>query len=458
MRRRIFITGIGTVSGFGLGAESLWKGLEEGRSAIRPVSLFDASGFSSRLGAEVADFSGAKDFVPKGYRKAVKVMSRDTELAVVAAQLAVSDAGLQTRGTIPEGSGDQATYAPGRMGCQIGAGLISADTAELTLALATARTGPAERPEVDLKAWGTVNGGAGAMNNLPPLWLLKYLPNMLACHVTIIHGAEGPSNTITCAEASALLSIGESTRVIERGDADACFSGGAESKMDLMGLMRMQLLGRLAKVDAAADPGSIVRPFDPQSPGTIMGEGGGILILEEEGPARGRGAKVYAEIAGFGASHSDAMAFATGQFDPRDPGTDDGIQYAIENALGDAGLGPADIDAIVPQADGVPYHDARELGALSEVLGHRLRDIPMVTLSPALGDTSAARGALATAVAALCLSKQRLPARIHGGKPRSDAQAGACPARGAALRHILVLNSSLGGQNAALILRAVPAG
>src|SRR5690606_32200745 len=180
-------------------------------------------------------FTGAKDYVPKSYRKAVKVMARDIELAVAAAKCAVEDARLVTRGALPDGSSEGTTYPASRMGCQIGAGLIAAETDELTAALATAATTAADgRPTLDLKAWGDAEGGQGAMNNLQPLWLLKYLPNMLACHVTIIHGAEGPSNTITCAEASGLLSIGESVRVIQRGDADLCFSGGAEAPINHM--------------------------------------------------------------------------------------------------------------------------------------------------------------------------------------------------------------------------------
>src|SRR5690606_630761 len=225
---------------------------------LAPITRFDASGFGCSLGGEIRDFS-ARDYVPKGYRKAVKVMARDTEIAVGAAKLAVEDAGLVTRGVLADGDATPTTYPAGRMGCQIGAGLIAAEVDELAAALVTARR---EDGGVDMKAWGGPHGGGGGgMENLTPLWLLKYLPNMLACHVTIIHGAEGPSNTITCAEASGLLSIGESMRVIERGAADACFSGGAESKINPMGLLRIDLAGRLAKSGCETDRSRIVRPY-----------------------------------------------------------------------------------------------------------------------------------------------------------------------------------------------------
>lgn len=452
MERRVVITGLGTVSGLGVGIGPLWEGLIAGRSGVRRISLFDPSGFPSRFGAEVPGFSGAKDYVPKSYRKAVKVMARDIELAVAAAKCAVEDAGLKTRGTLAEGSTEATTYPGARMGCHIGAGLIAAETDELSSALATAQARVGDRPGLDLRAWGAADGGASAMNNLPPLWLLKYLPNMLACHVTIIHGAEGPSNTITCAEASGLLSIGESVRVIQRDDADLCFTGGAEAPLHFMGLLRRDLAGRLAHSDDSADGASIVRPYDPDAPGGVLGEAGGILLVESMETAKARGAKAYAEIAGFGAAHSEPPGDGwTGTDGGRD--VDEGLQYAIENALDDADLKPDQIDAVVPHAAGVAAFDRGEAGALRAVFGPRLRDIPLVTLTPSLGETSASSGGLAVAVAAKCLSEQTLPARINAGRVPADLQAGPAASRKATLRHILVATGALGGQNAALVLR-----
>src|ERR1051325_7174525 len=298
MPRRIFITGVGAITGLGIGVAALWEGLCAGRSAIGPIRRFDPSGFPWRLGAEVQDFS-AKDFVPKSYRKAVKVMVRDTELAVAAAKLAADDAGLVTKAQQGENAsgGPSLTYAPERVGCHIGAGLICSDTQEISAAMVTAREGSpspdqlARTNGLTLKAWGSVKPhGGGGMENLQPLWMLKYLPNMLACHVTIIHGTEGPSNTVTCAEASALLCIGESCRVIERGAADVCFSGGAESKLNLMGVVRQGLTGRLAETGDAKDH-SVLRPYDPQARGTVPGEAGGLLILEEAESGRWRRAE-----------------------------------------------------------------------------------------------------------------------------------------------------------------------
>lgn len=446
MDRRVVITGLGAVSGLGVGIEPLWEGLVAGRTALRPITRFDPAGFGCRLAAEATAFS-AKDAVPKWYRKAVKVMARDIELAVGAAKLAVEDAGLTTRGTLPEDSADPTTYPPSRMGCHIGAGLIAAETEELAGALATSVD---ESGRFSLRAWGSAEGGGGGMNNLQPLWLLKYLPNMLACHVTIIHGAEGPSNTITCAEASGLLSIGESVRVIERGDAELCFSGGAESKINFMGLLRLDFAGRLADTGDETDGSRLVRPYDPASPGGLLGEGGGILILEEHAAAQKRGARAYAEIVGYGAGQSGLLPAGGGE-----GGADEGLVAAIESALDDAGLGAERIDAIVPLASGVPAIDAPEAGALRAVFGERLASIPLVTLTPAIGNCTAGLGGLAAAVGAKCMAEQRLPARFHAGTPAAGLLAGAAPSTPAALEHILVTTGSLGGQNAAIILKRI---
>lgn len=448
MARRVVMTGIGVVSGLGLGPQELWAGLCAGRSAIGPIGAFDASGFRCSIASEVPGLK-ARDFVPKSYRKAVKVMARDTQLAVAAARMAVRDAGLITRDA-PEHAGEDTptTYPADRIGCHIGAGLIAAEVGELTSALATAEVDGV----VDLARWG--ESGIG---NLQPLWLLKYLPNMLACHVTILHGLEGPSNTITCAETSGLLSLGESMRVIERSDADACLSGGAESKINLMGLLRLDLAGRLAPTDGDTDPAGVCRPYDPEAPGSVLGEGGGIFVLEEAESARARGATPIARLVGFGAGHSSAALDAL-VLDPEAPRAtiNDGLQIAIEAALADAGLTPGDIDAIVPQASGHRALDAPEAGTLRAVFGDRLGSIPLVTLTPTIGECLAGRGALQAAAGALCLHHQQLPARVHGasGSVPGDLQAGAHPQQDTRLGHVLVCTSAHGGSNAALVLAA----
>src|SRR5688572_1273060 len=263
--RRVVITGIGVISPIGVGSKSFWDNLLAGRVGVRRIASFDPSGFASQIGGEVPAFK-IGDYVPKSYRKATKVMARDIELAVVAADDAFKDAGLKSKAytETPE-------IKPERFGCNIGAGLINTDLPELTAAMHVARDGN----RLDLHKWGSEG-----MTQLTPLWLLKYLPNMLACHVTIIHGLKGPSNTITCSDASSHLAIGEAFRTIQRGKADLAICGGAESKVNPMGLIRQALLRRMTET-RNDDPAGAVRPFDADADGTAMGEGGGLLILEE---------------------------------------------------------------------------------------------------------------------------------------------------------------------------------
>jgi 3-oxoacyl-[acyl-carrier-protein] synthase II len=451
---------MGAVTGHGIGVYPLWEGVVAGKTSIALMRRLDPGSFGCRFSSEVTGYS-AKELIPKSYRKFLKVMARDTELAVGAAKFAVEDAGLITRAAAGEGGGEL-TYPSGRTGCNIGAGLIAAETLELTTALSTAvpaGAGPelTERTNgFSYRAWGTVaveeGEPVGGMNNLPPLWMLKYLPNMLACHVTIIHGAEGPSNTITCAEASGLLSIGESSRIIERDAADVCLAGSAESKLSVMGVLRLDLAGRLAHTGMDADPAGIVRPYDERGLGTVPGEAGAILVLEEKSSAAKRGAKVYAQVAGFGAGHD------TGDCIPpitNPNAVNEGLECAIGAALRDAGITPDDVDAIVPQASGIPSLDAGEAGALRKIFGAGLAKKPMVTLPPLVGDCSAGSGAVQVVVAAMAIAKQTLPARIHAGSHPADLDVGPAPSRPARLRNVLVCSSALGGQCGALVLRSV---
>ncbi len=451
MSRRVVISGLGAVTGFGCGVQALWDALYEGRSCLKRISRFDPSGFPCQAAGEALDFS-ARDHVPKHYRKAVKVMARDIELAVGAAKAAVEDAGIVTRGTLngetESPAAPKTTYPPARVGCQIGAGLIAAEIPELAFALASAvdeKTGRADAGGFSYEKWGE-----SGMHNLTPLWLLKYLPNMLACHVTIIHEACGPSNTITCAEASGLLSIGESLRVIQRGDADLCFAGGAESKVNHMGLMRMHMAGRVAP--ARIDPGQDgawrhVRPYDPEATGGLLGEGAGIALLESLDTAKQRGARNLVEVLGFGA----ACGPVTGDLKSRSRG----LASAVRRALQDSSTNAGEIDAIVPHASGVRSEDEAEAAALHDVFADRLGSIPLVTLTPAVGDTMAGAGGLSASVGAMCIRRQALPARLHAGKPASGLAAGASKARDARLRRVLVCTGSMGGQNAAVVLGAL---
>lgn len=437
-QRRVVITGLGPITALGVGIDALWDGMCEGRSGLSAIQEFDASGFRSQhAGSLPAEQFKVRDAVPKSYRKATKVMARDIELAVGAAAAAVEDAGLVTKAA----EGDASPTIPvDRMGCHIGAGLIAADIDELTFALSQSTDGD---DAFDFATWGEQG-----MGQLTPLWLLKYLPNMLACHVTIIHDCQGPSNTITCAESSATLSIGESMRVIQRGAADACLTGGCDSKINPMALLRQQFAERLAETTEADDPSTVVRPYAPDAQGTLVGEGGGILVLEAADVAIARGARVYAEVAGFGAAQSSCPDTVGIAFSSEDRG----VESAIRQAIGMAGLEPEDIDAVVPFGAGIPATDQADRHALTAVFGDRLASLPTMLPIPVVGCCGAGTGAIALAVAAKAIEAGRLPARVNGGTPEGML-AGAADAVDAPLEAVLVFTTSLGGQTAAVVLR-----
>jgi 3-oxoacyl-[acyl-carrier-protein] synthase II len=239
-------------------------------------------------------------------------------------------------------------------------------------------------------------------------------------------------------------------RVIGRGDADACISGGAESKTNLMGMMRQLYAKRLAATAPGEDAAGVVRPFAPDAKGCVPGEGGGLLVLEAMETAAARGATAIAELAGFGASQS----FCPDTLGVEPEADGQGIVDAIEAALADAGIGPDAIDAVIPFGTGVPMLDAAEGAAIRKVFGARAASLPLVTLAPAIGNAGAGNGAIAMAVAARCVAEQRLPARINT-KGATGLDADACPSRAAKVGAVLVFTPSLGGQNAAAVIRRI---
>jgi len=442
--RRVVITGLGLVTPVGLGAEAVWQALLDRRCGVRRISTFDPSRFDSQIGGDIESLK-VTDFVPKTYRKNTKVMARDIEIAVAAAYAAAKDAGLKTKCMIERKEAEPpANLDPARFGANIGAGLICADLTELAGALYTSID---EQRHFDLGKWGH-----DGMNNLTPLWLLKFLPNMLSCHVTIVHDAQAPSNTITCGEASSHLAIGEAFRTIARGAADLCICGGAESKLNPMGLMRQSLLKRLCTTHNN-DPEHACRPFDTKRDGTVISEGGGLLILEELEHARARGAKIYCELAGFGASSN------THSWSEPDP-TGDGIALAIQKALDDAKLSPDKVDLISTFGAGTVAHDLSEALGIRAALGDRAMTIPALAAKGALGNNGAGSGAIDIALAAMCLKHKKVPASCN--TETIDPACRLNVVRGSAIDAsissvVSVAYAMSGGQNAALVLKHLEA-
>ena len=280
--RRVVITGLGLVTPLGDSPDRVWASLAEGRGMVRSLEAFRVAGLSNDIGAEVRHFDLKNSALPNYWnalRKTKKYLARDIQLAVTAAQLGVADAGLVDGGVDPT-----------RIGIDLGAGLISSELDELAPAITHAFQ---DGKPFDFDVWGRES-----IEMVEPIWLLKYLPNMLACHISILIDCQGPSNTITEGDASSNLAITEAARIIARGRADVMIAGGADSKIHPLSLLRMSMFDYMSRWKG--DPSQACRPFDRRRDGWVPGEGAGIVILEERDHALRRGARIYGEVLGGG--------------------------------------------------------------------------------------------------------------------------------------------------------------
>jgi 3-oxoacyl-[acyl-carrier-protein] synthase II len=430
---RVVVTGLGAVSPLGLDADQMWAGLCEGRCGIGRIRAFDPDGLPCELAGEVPDYN-IQDHVPRKYRKSCKLMCRDIELAVIAAQQAVLASGLVTKGIDP----DHVSINPARMAVNMGAGIISCDMPELAPAAAVSTT----EGRFDIRRWGREG-----LDHLTPLWLLKYLPNMLACHIGIIHDAQGPSNTITCAEASAHLAIAEAAQILARGDSDVALPGAAEAKVNPVLMVRQMLLKRTNNT-CNDRPSEACRPFDANAGGSVFGEGGGVLVLESLDHARRRGARILAELVGIGQSHSIGPAYARLEPDGQ------AVRIAIEKALDDADIDAHRLDLLIPHGTGVPQDDLAEAQGIQAALGEAIDRVPVWPTKSMLSTTGAACGALDAIAAIQAITTGTIPAARNFEKA-----ADGCRLRIATedirrpIEHAICCSYTHGGQTAALVLR-----
>jgi 3-oxoacyl-[acyl-carrier-protein] synthase II len=382
--RRAVITGLGVLSPVGAGQQAFWQGLLAGKSGIRPIRAFDAQALPTRIAGEIPDFD-PKNYIPKEpkeARKSLRMMARTIQLAVCAAQLALDDSKI-----------DKAKLDPTRFGVEFGAGLIATELDEM---LEAARLSANCQPGVvDLEKWGEQG-----LPNIQPLWMLKYLPNMLACHVSIFHNAQGPSNTITESDVASLLAIGEAYRILDRDAADFILVGGADSRINPLSMVRNCLFQPLSRRNDA--PERACRPFDRDRDGFVIGEGAAVLALEELEHARKRGARIYAEVVGFASA-----------FDPRRSGA--GLARAIRTAMAEAGIGPDDVDHINAHGLSTAESDTWEARAIGEVFGSETP--PVFALKSYVGSLGAGSGVTETIASALAVTHGVVPPTLNYETP-----------------------------------------
>jgi 3-oxoacyl-[acyl-carrier-protein] synthase II len=420
---RVVITGVGVVSPIGIGNDSFWNNLVNGRSGIDFLRAFPNLDVPSKLAAEVRDFD------PLNYirqKKMLKVMSRDIQLGASAANLAMIDADL-----------DRGDMDPDRLGVEFGSGHISITPAELAEAAAVC----SDEDRFEFTRWGE-----DSMGQIAPLWLLKHLPNMPACHVAIEHDARGPNNTITCRDASALLALDEAVRVIQRGSADAMIVGACSSNIHPMDITRLNLCDQLSRHN---DPLRACRPFDMNRDGTIVGEGSACFVIERYEHAVARGANIYAEILSV-AGGCDGAGAAN-----RSAGR--GIVRAVQSALRKAQIDPRDIGHINAHGKSTIEDDWVEAKAYHEALGMAAEKIPVTALKSYFGSFDAGGGAVELAGTVLALRHGILPMTLNYETPDPNCKINVIHTEPHRLRsHIAMsINRTDVGQSAATILRAI---
>ncbi|MHC5085658.1 MAG: beta-ketoacyl-[acyl-carrier-protein] synthase family protein [Planctomycetota bacterium] len=430
--RRVVVTGTGAATSLGLTGKELWDGLLEGRSGIKKIQAFDPVGFPCELAGEVPDYK-IRNYVPKSHRKATKLMSRDIEISVIAADDAVKNSGLVTKAIDPENSTITAT----RTAISFGAGLISCDLEEMAQSVEKSVTDG----EFDIQKWGT-----DGLQSLTPLWLLKYLPNMLPCHIGIIHDIQGPSNTITCGEVAGHIAIAEAAEMIARNDADIALGGGGEAKVNPVVMIRQCLHNRTA-TDSNDSPEKACRPFDANADGSVFGEAAGVVVMEELEFAKARKAAIAAEIVGSASSNSLNTDFAHLEEDG------EGLQIAIRKALEEANIQPDQIDLVVPTGTGIVADDKAEAAALKAVFGSSLSSIHVWPIKGMVSHTGAAAGAIDVIATIGAIMHQKIgPVKNVESAADSGLNIATEPVD-KEINYALCCGYSFGGQTAALVIK-----
>ncbi len=424
--RRVVITGLGVVAPNGVGKEAFWSACVDGRSGVGPIRSFDPSGHAVKIAAEVPDFD-LIPHVPAEHRKSLKLMGRAMRFGVAASSMAVADSGLDLPNENPE-----------RVGVVMGTGLVPIDMTELAPLLAESCD---ETGRLRVERLGRRGNGA-----LFPLWLLKYLPNMVAAHISMVHNAQGPNSTITTACAAGTQAVGEAFRLIQRGDADVVLAGGADSRMDPLLILAYTALGALSRGERP--PQEVSRPFDAQRDGFVLGEGAGVLVLEELERAKRRGAVIYAEVLGLGSSFD---AYAVTKPDPEAKGAARAIRWAMDEAKVDS----HDVDYINAHGTSTRLNDLMETKAVKTVFGDGARKLPLSSIKSMVGHLIGAAGAVEAAALALTLHSGVVPPTINQTTPDPECNLDYVPntAREMPVRTAVSTSFGFGGQNAALVMR-----
>ncbi len=409
MGRRVVVTGVGIISPLGIGTETNWEALCAGRSGIGPITRFDASQFSARIAGEVKNFDPLQ-FIEK---KDVKKMDVFIQLAIAASQFAIDDARLSV-------SREIAT----RVGVFIASGIGGFST-------------------IEREHKALLEGGP---RRISPFFIPAAIINLAAGQVSIRFGAKGP-NSATCTACSASAhAIGDALEIIRRNDADVMIAGGSEAAITPMGVGGFAAMRALSTRND--EPERASRPFDQNRDGFIMGEGSGVIILEELEFARRRGAPIYAELVGYGMT-ADAFHITA----PSEDG--DGGMRVMEMALKHAGVAPERVDYINAHGTSTPFNDRLETLAIKRLFGAHASRLAISSTKSMTGHLLGAAGGLEGGITALVIKHQMLPPTINYETPDPECDLDYVPntKRAAKVEYALSNSFGFGGTNGALLFR-----
>jgi 3-oxoacyl-[acyl-carrier-protein] synthase II len=412
-RRRVVVTGLGCISPVGNTVEQAWSRLLAGQSGIDRITKFDASTFSCQIAGEVRGFD------VEAYMSAKEARTMDTFIhyGIAAASQAVADAGLKTGEALGE---EEAT----RIGCVIGSGIGGLPMIEATHAEYTAR---------------------GA-RRISPFFVPASIINMIAGHVSIRYGFKGPNIAIVTACTTGLHCIGEAGRMIEYGDADVIVAGGSEATVSPLGVGGFAAMRALSTRND--DPATASRPWDKDRDGFVLGEGAGVMVLEEYEHAKARGAKIYAELAGFGMSADAGHMTAPSM---------DGPRRAMLGALRNAGLNPDAVQYLNAHGTSTPLGDVNESNAIKATLGAHAKSVVVNSTKSMTGHLLGGAGGLESVFTVLALHHQVSPPTINifNQDPECDLDYCANTARDMRIDVAIKNNFGFGGTNGSLVFKRV---
>ena len=407
--RRVVVTGMGAISPLGIGVEALWEGLCAGRSGIGPITQFDTTGFETTIAGEVRGFDPEQYLEKKEARKA----DRFVQFAVAASRMALADAALAVTPALAE-----------EFGCVIGAGIGGMAT---------------------LEEFHTTLMTKGP-KRVSPFSIPKLIINMAPGYVAMVLGLKGPNESVVTACATGNNCIGSAARWIQLGQAKAMLAGGSEATITPMGISGFNALKALSTHNA--EPTKASRPFDALRDGFVMGEGAGVVVLEELGHALARGARIYAEFGGYG-STADAFHLTA----PSPDG--DGAVRCMRRAIRDAGVTPEQIEYINAHGTSTKYNDAIETKAIKAVFGEYAYRLPVSSTKSMTGHLLGAAGGVEAIASVLAIEHGILPPTINLEHPDPECDLDYVPntARRAAVRNVMSNTFGFGGANASVVFK-----